>query len=119
MSQTKTNSYSYHEALAKVGRREDIIDKLAIAEILLKLAILNLEHEFKVFMMPILAVTDTVTTIAEAEQKFGLGRSESKDFFTEWYDHLPKVNSSDRANLEILWQRYIYHCSGGHLLEST
>jgi hypothetical protein len=70
-------------------------------------------------MMPILAVTDTVTTIAEAEQKFGLSRSESKDFFTEWYDHLPKVNSSDRANLEILWQRYIYHCSGGHLLEST
>jgi hypothetical protein len=70
-------------------------------------------------MMPILAVTDTVITITEAEQKFGLSRSESKDFFTEWYDHLPKVNSSDRANLEILWQRYIYHCSGGHLLEST
>ena len=70
-------------------------------------------------MMPTLAVTDTVTTIAEAEQKFGLSRSELKDFFTEWYDHLPEVNSSDRDNLEILWRRYIYHRSGGHLLEST
>lgn len=65
------------------------------------------------------AVTETVTTIAEAEQKFGLNRSESKDFFAEWYDQLPEMNSSDRANLEILWRRYIYHRSGGHLLEST
>jgi hypothetical protein len=57
--------------------------------------------------------------IAEAEQKFGLSRSELKDFFTEWCDDLPEINSSDRASLEILWRRYIYHRSGGHLLEST
>jgi len=69
--------------------------------------------------MPTLAVTEIVTTIVEAERKFGLSRSESKDFFTEWYDQLPEINSSDRANLEILWRRYIYHRSGGHLLEST
>ncbi len=29
------------------------------------------------------------------------------------------INPSDQANLEILWQRYIYHRSGGHLPEST
>jgi hypothetical protein len=69
--------------------------------------------------MQTLAVTEAVTTIAEAERKFGLSRSESKDFFTEWYDELPAMNSSDRASLEILWRRYIYHRSGGHLLEST
>jgi hypothetical protein len=69
--------------------------------------------------MQTLAVTEAITTIAEAEGKFGLSRSESKDFFTEWYDQLPEINSSDRANLEILWRRYIYHRSGGHLLEST
>ena len=69
--------------------------------------------------MQTLAVTETVTTIAEAEQKFGLSRSELKDFFTEWYDQLPEINSSDRTNLEVLWRRYIYHRSGGHLLEST
>ena len=65
------------------------------------------------------AVTEAVTTIVEAEQKFGLSRSELKDFFTEWYDELPEINSSDRASLEVLWRRYIYHRSGGHLLEST
>jgi hypothetical protein len=69
--------------------------------------------------MQTLAVTETVTTIADAEKKFGLSRSESKDFFTEWYDQLPEMNSSDRASLEVLWRRYIYHRSSGHLLEST
>jgi hypothetical protein len=69
--------------------------------------------------MQTLAVTEAITTIAEAERKFGLSRSESRDFFAEWYDQLPVINPSDRANLEILWRRYIYHRSGGHLLEST
>ena len=69
--------------------------------------------------MQTLAVTEAVTTIVEAEQKFGLSRSELKDFFTEWYDELPEMNSSDRASLEVLWRRYIYHRSSGHLLEST
>lgn len=69
--------------------------------------------------MQTLAVTETITTIAEAEKRFGLSRSESQDFFTEWHDQLPEINSNDRTNLEILWQRYIYHRSGGHLLEST
>jgi hypothetical protein len=67
-----------------------------------------------------LAVTETIATIAEAERRFGLRRSESKDFFTEWYDQLPEINQeSDRTNLETLWQRYIYHRSSGHLLENT
>ncbi len=69
--------------------------------------------------MQTFAVTETITTITEAEQKFGLSRSELKDFFTEWYDQFPAVSLSDRANLEILWRRYIYHRSGGHLLKST
>jgi hypothetical protein len=69
--------------------------------------------------MQTLAVTEAITMIAEAERKFGLSRSESSNFFTEWYDQLPVINPSDRANLEILWRRYIYHRSGGHLLEST
>ena len=69
--------------------------------------------------MQTLAVTETITTIAEAEKRFGLSRSESEDFFTEWHDQLPEINSSDRTNLEILWNRYLYHRSGGHLLEST
>ena len=69
--------------------------------------------------MPTIAVTEAITTIAEAEDKFGLSLSESADFFTEWRNQLPEISSSDRASLEILWRRYLYHRSGGNLLEST
>ena len=68
--------------------------------------------------MRTLVVTEAVTTISEAERKFGLRRNESKDFFREWYNQLPEINSSDLASLEVLWRRYIYYRSGGHLLEN-
>jgi hypothetical protein len=64
-----------------------------------------------------LAVTETITTIAEAERRFSLSRSKSEDFFREWHD-LVEINSSDCTNLKTIWERYIYHRSGGHLLES-
>jgi hypothetical protein len=56
--------------------------------------------------MQTLVVTETITTIAEAEKRFGLSRSESQDFFTEWHNQLPEINPNDRTNLEILWKRY-------------
>jgi hypothetical protein len=60
-------------------------------------------------MMQTIAVTDAITTIAEAEKRFGLSRSESPDFFPEWNHKLPEINSDDQTNLESLWKRYIYH----------
>ena len=69
--------------------------------------------------MRTLVVTEAVTTISEAERKSSLRRNESKDFFREWHSQLPEINSSDLASLEVLWRRYIYHRSGGRLLEST
>jgi hypothetical protein len=69
--------------------------------------------------MPSLAVTEAITTIATTEAKFGLSRSPEMDFFSEWQNQLPELDSSDRVNLDILWRRYLYHRSSGHLLEST
>ena len=69
--------------------------------------------------MRTLVVTEAVTTISEAERKSSLRRNESKDFFREWYNQLPEINSSDLASLEVLWRRCIYHRSCGRLLEST
>jgi len=69
--------------------------------------------------MPGIAVTEAITTIAEAEQRFHLRRSQTEDFFREWTENLPELSSIDRTNLDILWQRYIYHRSAGNLLEST
>jgi hypothetical protein len=69
--------------------------------------------------MQTVAVTQAVTTIAEAEEKFGLRRSPTENFFTEWREDLPEVVEGDRQNLGIIWKRYLYHRSGGHLLENT
>jgi hypothetical protein len=69
--------------------------------------------------MKTLAVTDTITTIAEAEKRLSLTRNQSPDFFREWCDQLPPLNNDDIKNLTTLWQRYMYHRSDGHLLEST
>lgn len=70
-------------------------------------------------MMAQLAISETITTISEAEKRFGLSRTELADFFSEWVSSLPEIFPNDQANLEILWNRYIYHRSEGHLLEST
>ena len=69
--------------------------------------------------MTSVAISETITTIAEAEKRFNLHRSPSKDFFTEWTSLLSKISDSDQTEIDIFWNRYIYHRSGGHLLENT
>ncbi len=71
------------------------------------------------FMMQTVAVTQAITTIAQAEERFGLSRATAEDFFTEWQQDLPELTDGDRQNLEVIWKRYLYHRSGGHLLENT
>lgn len=65
------------------------------------------------------AITDAITSLAEAENRFGLVRIEEEGFFCEWCDNLPSVNETDKANLDVLRRRYIYHRSFGNLLEGT
>jgi hypothetical protein len=70
-------------------------------------------------MSKTVAITEAITTLAEAEQRFGLQRNEDEDFFTEWRQDLPALTTIDGNLLEELRRRYIYHRSAGHLLEST
>ncbi len=64
-------------------------------------------------------ITDAITTIAEAEGRFGLGRSEAESFFAEWQQDWPELPRGDRAKLLEMRQRYIYQRTQGHLLEGT
>ncbi len=70
-------------------------------------------------MSQTIAITEAITTLAEAEQRFGLQRNEDEDFFTEWWQDLPALTATDDTLLADLRRRYIYHRSAGHLLEST
>jgi hypothetical protein len=65
------------------------------------------------------AITDAITTIAEAEGRFGLERSEAESFFAEWQQDWPELLGGDRAKLLEMRQRYIYQRTQGHLLEGT
>ncbi len=66
-----------------------------------------------------IAITEAITTLAEAEQRFRLTRTEAKSFFLEWSSDLPALNEGEKLGLSDLRRRYLYQRSQGHLLEST
>ena len=63
--------------------------------------------------------TEVVTTLIEAESKFGLTPSSEPEFFWEWSVDLPKLNESEQVRLNLIKQRYQYHRKYGQLAEST
>ena len=66
-----------------------------------------------------LAITEAITTLAVAEQRFSLQRTEDPDFFPEWQTNLPHLTDGELRDLAILQQRYDYQRSQGQLLEGT
>lgn len=71
-------------------------------------------------MVQLLAVTDYITSLAEAERVYGL--SASSDFaiaFPEWTTQLQPLPSADKDRLDLIKQRYLYHRRHGHLLENA
>lgn len=65
------------------------------------------------------AITEVITTLAEAEQRFYLTRTEDERFFLEWNTDLPNLTDTEKSGLADLRRRYLYQRSLGHLLEST
>ena len=68
--------------------------------------------------MPI-AITDAIKTLAEAERRFGIARSEDLAFFPEWRSDLPELTAAETMDLSELRRRYLYQRSEGQLLEGT
>ncbi|MDV3348644.1 type I restriction endonuclease subunit R [Leptothoe sp. LEGE 181152] len=65
------------------------------------------------------AITEAITTLIEAEQRFCLRRTEEDNFFQEWCTDFPALTDMDRAGLTELRRRYLYQRSQGQLLENT
>ena len=65
------------------------------------------------------AITEAIKTLAEAEQRFGLVRTEADTDFLEWQTDLPELTSGETADLDELRRRYLYQRSEGQLLEGT
>ena len=65
------------------------------------------------------AITEAITTLAEAERRFDLIRTEDEAFFAEWQQGLPALVETEQAALNELRRRYLYQRSESQLLEGT
>lgn len=65
------------------------------------------------------AITEAIKTLAEAERRFGLSKTEDETFFLEWQSNLPVLSATERADLDGLRKRYLYQRAEGQLLEGT
>jgi hypothetical protein len=66
-----------------------------------------------------LAIPEAITTIAKAERRFNLSRTEDESFFLEWQTMLPELLTVERFALDDVRRRYLYQRSEGQLLEGT
>ncbi|MBD2449849.1 type I restriction enzyme HsdR N-terminal domain-containing protein [Nostoc sp. FACHB-152] len=70
-------------------------------------------------MTQVSAITEAITSLREAETRFGLIRIESEEFFPEWKSELSPIPEAEKASLDVLRRRYLYHRGEGDLLEGT
>ncbi len=65
------------------------------------------------------AITEAITNLTDAENLFGFVRVENEQFFSEWCEELPEITEVEKASLDVVRRRYLYHRAGGDLLEGT
>ncbi|MFN6565429.1 MAG: type I restriction endonuclease [Nostoc sp. ChiSLP01] len=70
-------------------------------------------------MTQVTAITEAITSLSQAQTRFGLVRIESEQFFPECKSDLPEITEAEKASLDILRRRYLYHRGEGDLLEGT
>ncbi|MGC1216822.1 MAG: type I restriction endonuclease subunit R [Phormidesmis sp.] len=70
-------------------------------------------------MSQISAISESITTFGQVEQKLGLSLSDEPDFFLEWNATLPDLTAAERSRLDAVRKNYLYQISDGALLEET
>lgn len=70
-------------------------------------------------MAKVIAVTEAIKSLAEAESRLNLSRTEDEAFFTEWQAQLPTLSDSEQTALDTLRRRLLYHRADGELLEGA
>ena len=70
-------------------------------------------------MAKVIAVTEAIKSLDEAESRLNLSRTEDEAFFTEWQTQLPSLSDSEQTALDTLRRRLLYHRADGELLEGA
>jgi hypothetical protein len=63
------------------------------------------------------AVTQVIQTLGDVHDRFGLSRSPAADFFWEWQQDLPELDSTAKVTLDRTRQRFRYHREAGQVTE--
>jgi Type I restriction enzyme R protein N terminus (HSDR_N) len=66
-----------------------------------------------------LAVTDSVTTINQAEARFNLRRTTDPQFFSEWVEALPELTEQEQETCDRIKTTYLYQRADGSLAEGA
>lgn len=66
-----------------------------------------------------IAISKTVISMAELQQRFGIFPADSDQFFREWYQGLPKLSAQEIETLEQIKGRFDRHRNQGSLAEGT
>ena len=70
-------------------------------------------------MAKVIAVTEAIKSLAEAESRLNLSRTEDEAFFTEWQAQLPSPSDCEQTALDTLRGRLLYHRADGELPEGA
>lgn len=70
-------------------------------------------------MTQILAISESITTFRQVEEKLGLSLSDEPNFFPEWQAAFPNLEVAERSRLDAVRKNYLYQISDGALLEET
>jgi len=60
-------------------------------------------------MAKVIAATEAIKSLAEAESRLNLSFPEDEAFFTEWQAQLPSPSDSEQTALDTLRRRLLYH----------
>jgi hypothetical protein len=63
------------------------------------------------------AISKQIISLNQVHEKFGLRRTDSDRFFTEWWENLPELSGSEKGRLDQIKRRYDYQHSDNPLLE--
>lgn len=70
-------------------------------------------------MVQVIAVTEAITHLETAHQRFGLTRNHDPDFFPEWRAALPALSEQEQVALDKYCDRYLTYAADGAISEGT
>jgi hypothetical protein len=70
-------------------------------------------------MVQVIAVTDAIKSLTDAETRLNLQRNDQPTFFPEWQSPPPALNPTEIADLSQLHRRLLYDRGDGELLEGA